>query len=412
MPVEESGNLLALFGALAKMEGNADFAAIYWPQLSRWADYLQDKGFDPENQLCTDDFAGHMAHNVNLSAKAIVGLGSFAMLCEMRGMHEESNKYKKIAKQYANQWVAAARDGDHFRLAFDREGTWSQKYNLVWDRILDLGLFDDEVVETEMAFYRKQQNKYGLPLDNRSDYTKLDWILWTATLTENRDDFNALVKPVHAFLNATPDRTPMTDWYYTSTAKKVGFDARPVVGGVFLKMLYDASVWNKYAARDKTKASQWAPMPIPPKSITLIPTSEKTTTTYRYTTEKPEGDWFATNYSDAKWKQGPGGLGRPDGPINTAWDSSDIWVRRSVQLDEAVPDRVALKIWHDEDAQVYINGKLVVALSGYTTGYEVYEIASDSLRQGANVVAIHVHQSTGGQFIDFGFDTVVPGKTD
>ncbi len=408
MPVEESGNLLVLFGALAKMEGNADFAAIYWPQLSQWADYLQTKGFDPENQLCTDDFAGHMAHNVNLSAKAIVALGSYAMLCEMRGMHAESDKYTKIARQYAEQWVEAARDGDHYRLAFDRKGTWSQKYNLVWDRILGLGLFPDHVVETEMAFYRKVQNEYGLALDNRSDYTKLDWVLWTATLTEDRDDFDALVGPVHAFLNATPDRSPMTDWYFTSTAKKRGFTARPVVGGVFLKMLYDSDIWSKHASGDVTRASDWAPMPVPPKTTTLIPTSEKSQTVYRYTTSKPTGDWFAAEYSDADWQEGPGGLGRNDGVIRTPWNTSDIWVRRTIELKKPIPDRIGLRIWHDEDAQVYINGKLVVALSGYTTGYEVYEIDASSVKTGANVVAIHCRQTTGGQFIDFGFDVIGP----
>jgi hypothetical protein len=98
-----------------------------------------------------------------------------------------------------------------------------------------------------MAFYRKMQNKYGLPLDNRSDYTKLDWILWTATLTQNRADFEALVTPVMRFLNATPDRSPMTDWYFTSTARKRGFTARPVVGGVFLQLLYDRALWQKWA---------------------------------------------------------------------------------------------------------------------------------------------------------------------
>lgn len=411
MPVEECGNLLLMFGGLAKMEGNADFAAIYWKQLSQWAEYLQDKGFDPENQLCTDDFAGHMAHNVNLSAKAICGLGSYAMLCEMRGLHDEAEKYQAIAKRYVGQWVDAARDGDHFRLAFDRPGTWSQKYNLVWDRILGLNLFPQEVYETEMTFYRNRQNQFGLPLDNRSDYTKLDWVLWTATLTENRDDFAALIDPVHRFLNATPDRSPMTDWYYTSTAKKVGFTARPVVGGVFLKMLYDPKTWDHYAARDKTAASDWAPMPVPPKTVTLVPTSEQTETLYRYTFDVPSDDWFRSEFVDDQWQQGPGGLGRHDGPIKTSWDSNDIWVRRTVEINQPIPPRVAMRLWHDEDAEVYINGKQVLRLSGYTTGYEVFEVPADSLHSGRNQISIHCHQTTGGQFIDFGFDAIAPANS-
>lgn len=413
MPVEECGNLLVLFGALAKMEGNADFAAIYWEQLSQWANYLQDKGFDPENQLCTDDFAGHMAHNVNLSAKAICGLGAYAMLCEMRGEDEEAAKYRSIAKRYAQQWVEAARDGDHFRLAFDRAGTWSQKYNLVWDRILDLGLFPGEVFETEMAYYRNMQNEYGLPLDHRSDYTKLDWVLWTATLTEDDDDFRALVGPVHHFLDATPDRSPMTDWYYTSTAKKVGFTARPVVGGVFLKLLYDSSLWSKYASQDRTQASGWAPMPVPPKTKPLAGTSENAETVYRYTTEQPRGEWHAVDYSDAEWQMGRGGLGTRSTPgtsVGTRWDTENIWIRRAVQISQNPPSRAALRIWHDEDAEVYINGQLVAQLSSYTTGYQVVEIPASALRKGANVIAIHCRQTTGGQFIDCGLDAIIPAS--
>ena len=120
MPVEESGNLLLLLGAISQMDGNADFAGLYWTQLEKWADYLKSKGFDPENQLCTDDFAGHLAHNVNLSAKAIVALGAFGRMCEMRGDKTKGAEYMALAKSFAERWVKEARQGDHFRLAFDQ----------------------------------------------------------------------------------------------------------------------------------------------------------------------------------------------------------------------------------------------------------------------------------------------------
>lgn len=321
-------------------------------------------------------------------------------------MQAEADQYRDIAQQYAKQWVATARDDDHFVLAFDRKGTWSQKYNLVWDHLLDLKLFPEEVFETEMAFYRNSQNKFGLPLDSRSDYTKLDWVLWTATLTQDRDDFDALMLPVHRFLNVTPQRTPMTDWYYTSTARKVGFDARPVVGGVFLKMLYDSAIWKKHASRDQTQAEGWAPMPVAPETITLVPTSENEDIVYSYTTAEPLGDWFAEDYSVNSWTESLGGLGT-ETPSKTRWTTPEIWVRRMFQIDTAVPEKVALRIWHDEDASVYINGAHVISLGGYTTGYETYEIPASSLRQGTNAVAIHVRQSTGGQFIDVGFDALV-----
>lgn len=298
MPVEESGNLLILFGAVAQMEGNADFAGLYWAQLEKWAQYLKEKGFDPENQLCTDDFAGHLAHNVNLSAKAICALGSYAKLCGMRGDSAKAAEFSQLARELAQRWVKEAADGDHYRLAFDRPNTWSQKYNLVWDKILGLNLFPAEVAEKEMAYYKKVQNQYGLPLDNRETYTKLDWITWTATLTQKREDFDALVSPIIAFLNATPDRSPMTDWYQTKTARKVGFTARPVVGGVFLKMLYDKPVWHKYAARDKTKAANWAPMPAAPKMTVILPAADTHPAVWNYTTTKPQDGWMGLSFDD------------------------------------------------------------------------------------------------------------------
>jgi len=261
MPVEETGNMLILLAAVAHIDGNARFAEAYWPVIRKWADFLKAEGFDPANQLCTDDFAGHLAHNVNLSAKAIVGLGAYARLCQFRGDASTAATYRELAKTYAARWVEQADAGDHFRLTFDKPETWSQKYNLVWDRILDLELFPPQALQKEMDFYKRHLNRYGLPLDSRKTWTKLDWSMWTATLTGSQEDFEAISNPIYNFLNATPDRVPMSDFYWTETAKDAGMHARPVIGGVFLRMLYDRSIWKKWAARDKTKASDWAAFP-------------------------------------------------------------------------------------------------------------------------------------------------------
>ncbi len=251
MPVEESGNMLLMVAGIAEAEGSAAFATDYWAVLRTWAEYLMAKGFDPENQLCTDDFAGHLAHNVNLSAKAILALGAYARLCDLAGKKADGKTYRQAAERFAAEWVRRAGDGGHTRLAFDRPGTWSQKYNLIWDKILRLDLFPPDVVRREIQFYRTVQRPYGLPLDSREEYTKLDWILWTASLAEKDDDFRSFVAPVGKFLRETPDRVPMTDWYWTSTGKKVGFQARSVVGGVLVKMLVTPDIKARWRSRGR-----------------------------------------------------------------------------------------------------------------------------------------------------------------
>jgi hypothetical protein len=249
MPVEESGDLLLMVAALAKAEGDAGFAEKYWPLLTKWAEYLREKGMDPENQLSTDDFAGHLAHNANLSLKAILALGSYSMLCDMLGKKAEAASYRQAAQGMVEKWMKMADDGDHYRLAFDRGGTWSQKYNLVWDKLLGLNLFPAQVARREIAYYKTKQNRYGLPLDSRESYTKLDWVVWTATLAESTEDFKSFVAPVHRFADETESRVPLTDWFGTLNGKQQGFQARSVVGGIYIKMLGNASVWKKWSSR-------------------------------------------------------------------------------------------------------------------------------------------------------------------
>ncbi|MCC6143663.1 MAG: DUF4965 domain-containing protein [Candidatus Hydrogenedentes bacterium] len=248
MPVEECGNMILMAALHSRAAGDTDYAATRWDLLTKWADYLVAKGLDPENQLCTDDFAGHLAHNTNLSLKAINAIAAYAMMAEMLGKPEGA-AYRAKAEEMAKQWVQMADDGDHFRLAFDKPGTWSMKYNLVWDRLFGLGLFDPAVARKEVAHYLKIQNRYGVPLDNRKDYTKTDWLVWCATLAEDPDDFQQIIAPLHLFCIETSDRVAFTDWYDTKTAKCVGFRARPVIGGIFIKLLADEAVWKKWRER-------------------------------------------------------------------------------------------------------------------------------------------------------------------
>jgi hypothetical protein len=246
MPVEESGNMIILVDALARMEGSTTLAQHFWPQLTQWAEYLRVHGLDPETQLTTDDFAGHVAHNANLSIKAIDALQAYADLASLLHHDADGKKYSAIAHDDATKWIAMASEGDHYKLAFNSPGTWSQKYNLVWDKVLDYNLFPKSVRDAEVAFYKTKLNTYGIPLDSRADYTKLDWELWTATLADNSGDFNALVDPIYRWTNETVSRVPLTDWYDTKTGKQVGFQARSVVGGVFIKALSDKALTEKW----------------------------------------------------------------------------------------------------------------------------------------------------------------------
>ena len=237
MPVEECGNMLLCVAALCAAKKDLGYFEAHYPILKQWADYLADVGYDPENQLCTDDFAGHLAHNCNLSVKAICGLGAFAKMLRDTGREAEASRYRALAESMAASWEEEALDGDHYKLAFDQDGTWSIKYNLVWDKLLNLSLFSQKVYDLEIAYYKTKFNPYGLPLDSRSDYTKTDWEMWATVLSDDQEFTDMIVSHMWDFLQDTPDRVPFSDWIFTSAPKMRGFQARSVQGGLFINLL-------------------------------------------------------------------------------------------------------------------------------------------------------------------------------
>ncbi len=249
MPVEECGNMLILVAALCQRTKDWSDAKRYASLLKKWADYLVKFGLDPANQLCTDDFAGHFARNANLSIKAIIGLRCYAELCHGTGDKKSAARFTAIAKKFLKAWEKLADDGDHSNLAFGKKDTWSQKYNLVWDKLLSLNLVPKSLIERDLAYYRTMQQKYGLPLDVRKNYTKIDWTIWTATMASSDQIFQEFISPLYQWANETEARVPLTDWHWTDSGKQAGFQARSVVGGLFIKLLADAKLAKKWTQR-------------------------------------------------------------------------------------------------------------------------------------------------------------------
>ena len=174
-------------------------------------------------------------------------------------------------------------------------------------------------------------------------------------------------------------------------------------------MTYDRDVvkpdLSRIAAVNK---GDFSLMPPPPVLRVVLPTSREHPQQWRYTFDQPGDQWINKDFADSTWKSGPGGFGTektPGAVIGTVWNTSDIWMRRTFIIGNENPDSLALLMHHDEDAEVYLNGALAAGEEGWTTEYELTPLgkkARASLKKGTNVIAIHCHQTNGGQYIDAG----------
>jgi hypothetical protein len=155
-------------------------------------------------------------------------------------------------------------------------------------------------------------------------------------------------------------------------------------------------------------------MPKAPVTISVLPTAQDSKLTWRYTTQKPADDWFKPGFDDSGWKQGNAGFGTRETPgavVRTVWNTPTIWLRREFEMPAGRFSDLQLRMHHDEDAQVYINGVLAGSVEGYTTDYETVPLTpagKSAVKAGRNIIAVQCRQTGGGQYIDVGFVDVVP----
>ena len=183
-------------------------------------------------------------------------------------------------------------------------------------------------------------------------------------------------------------------------------------------MTYDrAMVKMDVAAVGAANRKVYLPPPPPPVVKTLSPTSQDQGVEWRYTIEKPADDWTASNFNDGGWQSGPGGFGEPATPgavVRTKWKADDIWIRRSFEVPAGFsPHSLQLLIHHDDDAEIYVNGKLVASFPGHISSYDSFPLdarSKDALHAGKNTLAVHCHQTTGGQYIDVGLADIIEAE--
>lgn len=235
MPIEECGNMLItsyvyylVTNDKSQLKDNYDF-------LKKWANYLIGCGVVLENQLCTDDFAGHSEKNINLAIKSIMGIACFAKISEVLG---EKDSSFETAKKNAEKLISLSiTKNGHLGFSIGNENSWSLKYNLVWDILLGFHLFSNEIYNNEIKQYHRMLNKYGTPLDYRKDFTKTDWMLWASCLDDTSETTKVFSKCIVNYLKTTNDKNCFTDWYDTVKATECGFNHRSVQAGLWMPVL-------------------------------------------------------------------------------------------------------------------------------------------------------------------------------
>lgn len=256
--------------------------------------------------------------------------------------------------------------------------------------------------ESQRAVVLGEFGGLGLPLEGHTWQGKDNWGYKSYT---NKEDLNA------AYLQLVDRLRPLIGKGLSAAVYTQTTDVEVEVNGF---MTYDREVL-KFAADKVLAAHQRLYLP-PPKVETLVESSQEKPQTWRYTLKKPADGWQKTDFDASGWSEGLGGFGEPSTPasvVKTNWKTPDIWLRRTVKLDGNDFAGLALYVHHDEDTEVYVNGVQVAKLNGYSTDYTLIRLdekAAQAFREGENVIALHTHQTGGGQYIDLGVMRIIEQK--
>lgn len=240
MPLEECSNMLIISYASMFFNANDELIKNNYDLLKKWNNYLIEKGLIPTNQLCTDDFHERVDKNVNLSIKCLQAIKCFSMIAKKFGYETDSIDANNHLEILLTEFYERFKDCNHLPLSYEcNENTHSIKYNFAYDVILKTNLFSQEMKNNELKYYLSKNTHFSVALDNRSDLTKTDWILYACALTDDRKIQKSLYGGIVNFLKESQCRVPFSDLYHVESGIIKDFQNRPVQGANFILLLKD-----------------------------------------------------------------------------------------------------------------------------------------------------------------------------
>lgn len=252
MPVEESGNLLALMYMYELASGDTDYKNQFLDTLKIYADYLVENGLHPVKQYSTDDGAGEAANQTGLAVKSAIALNAYGV---MTNQHEYCDIGRQFAGVLYNQTEGT--DSDRTRLTmFQGDGeTWSLQFNLYLDVLLKLNTFPVEALRMQTDLYPEVRKEAGVPLDSRDSWAKTDWMIFAAATAmapgvDNEGVRDMFIDDMHAYMSNGKNNVPFSDKFWTESKLGLdgnyheigsydGYKARPVAGGHFALLALD-----------------------------------------------------------------------------------------------------------------------------------------------------------------------------